>query len=129
MASFALASWGFLAKRPKLYQPLTALGMGMMGMMGRRKGRFRSLPMVGSWTDTRDLPAPQGKTFYKVWRKQRTLTVETKKGNKSQQGKGSEFRVFGFLTIILAPILSAVLVGGYGLLVWMFQLIAGSPTQ
>ena len=98
-------------------------------MVGRRKGRFRSLPMVGSWTDTRDLPAPQGKTFYKVWRKQRTLPVETKMGNKVDQGKGSELRVFAFLTIVLAPILAVVLVGGYGLLVWMFQLIAGPPTQ
>ena len=129
MASFALASWGFLAKRPKLYQPLTALGMRMMGMVGRRKGRFRSLPMVGGWTDTRDLPAPQGKTFHMAWRKRRMLTAKTKMGDKSDQGKGSELRVFAFLTIILAPILSVVLVGGYGLFVWMFQLIAGPPIQ
>ncbi len=129
MASYALASWGFLAKRPKLYQSLTALGMGMMGVMGHRKGRFRSLPMFGAWTDTRDLPAPQGKTFYKAWRKQKMLTVGTKRGNKSNQGKGSELRLFVFLTVVLAPILAVVLVGGYGFLVWMFQLIAGPPTQ
>ncbi len=71
MASYALAGWGFLAKRPKLYQPLTALGMKILGMMGRRKGGFRSLPMVGGWTDTRDLPAPQGTTFHDAWRKRR----------------------------------------------------------
>ncbi len=71
MASYALAGWGFLAKRPKLYQPLTALGMKILGMMGRRKGGFRSLPMVGGWTDTRDLPAPQGTTFHNAWRQRR----------------------------------------------------------
>ena len=98
-------------------------------MVGRRKGRFRSLPMVGGWTDTRDLPAPQGKTFHMAWRKRRMLTAKTKMGNKSDQGKGSELRVFAFLTIILAPILSVVLVGGYGFFVWMFQLIAGPPIQ
>ncbi len=71
MASYALAGWGFLAKRPKLYQPLTALSMKMMAMVGHRKGRFRSLPMAGGWTNTRDLPAPQGETFHNAWRKRR----------------------------------------------------------
>jgi len=71
VAGYALAAWGFLAKRPRLYQPLTALGMKVMGMLGRRKGRFRSVPLVGSWTNTRDLPAPQGETFQNAWRRQR----------------------------------------------------------
>jgi len=71
VAGYALAAWGFLAKRPRLYQPLTALGMKMMGMLGRRKGRFQSVPLVGSWTNTRDLPAPQGETFQNAWRRQR----------------------------------------------------------
>jgi len=71
MAGYALAGWGFLAKRPRLYQPLTALGMKIMGMVGRRKGRFRSLPLAGGWTDTRDLPAPQGETFHNAWHKHR----------------------------------------------------------
>ncbi len=71
MANYALAGWGFLAKRPKLYQPLTALGMKMMGLIGRRKGRFHSMPMASGWTNTRDLPAPQGETFHNAWRKHR----------------------------------------------------------
>jgi L-lactate dehydrogenase complex protein LldF len=71
VAGFALAGWGFLAKRPKLYQPLTALSMKLMAMVGRRKGRFRRLPLLGAWTDTRDLPAPQGETFQNAWRKRR----------------------------------------------------------
>ena len=36
-------------------------------MLGRRKGRFRSLPLAGGWTDHRDFPAPQGKTFQQLW--------------------------------------------------------------
>ncbi|MCP4008656.1 MAG: iron-sulfur cluster-binding protein [Proteobacteria bacterium] len=71
MAGYALAAWGFLAKRPKIYQSLTAVGMKIMGVIGRRKGRFRSLPLAASWTDTRDLPAPQGETFHNAWRRQR----------------------------------------------------------
>jgi nitrate reductase NapE len=41
--------------------------------------------------------------------------------------KRREFRAFLFLTIVLAPVLSVVIVGGYGLLVWMVQLVAGPP--
>ena len=41
--------------------------------------------------------------------------------------KRRELRAFLFLTILLAPLLSVVIVGGYGFLVWMYQLIAGPP--
>jgi nitrate reductase NapE len=44
-----------------------------------------------------------------------------------QPQKRRELRAFLFLTIVLAPVLSVVIVGGYGLLVWMFQLLAGPP--
>ena len=71
VAGYALAGWKFFVKRPRLYQPLTALGMKMMGKLGRRKGRFRRLPMAGSWTRSRDLPAPQGQTFQAAWRNKR----------------------------------------------------------
>ncbi len=39
-----------------------------------------------------------------------------------------ELRTFLFLTVILAPALSAAIVGGYGFLIWMYQLIEGPPT-
>jgi nitrate reductase NapE len=42
--------------------------------------------------------------------------------------KREERRVFLFLVIFLAPILSVVLVGGYGFTVWMLQLFTGPPT-
>ncbi len=41
--------------------------------------------------------------------------------------KRRELRAFLFLTIVLAPVLSVVIVGGYGFLVWMYQLMAGPP--
>jgi len=41
--------------------------------------------------------------------------------------KGREFRGFLFLTVILAPVLSVVLVGGYGFAIWMYQILAGPP--
>jgi nitrate reductase NapE len=38
-----------------------------------------------------------------------------------------ELRSFLFFTIVMAPVLAVVVVGGYGFLVWMYQLIAGPP--
>jgi nitrate reductase NapE len=38
-----------------------------------------------------------------------------------------ELLSFLFLTIVLAPVLSVAIVGGYGFLVWIFQMIAGPP--
>ena len=33
-------------------------------MLGRRRGRFKQLPLAGGWTAARDLPAPEGATFH-----------------------------------------------------------------
>ena len=38
-----------------------------------------------------------------------------------------ELRAFIVLAVVLAPVLAVMIVGGYGLLVWMFQLIVGPP--
>ena len=40
----------------------------------------------------------------------------------------AELRSFLFLTVVMAPILTVMIVGGYGFLVWMVQLINGPPT-
>ena len=62
-----LALWAFFARRPALYQLATGLKMRVLGALGRRKGRFKSLPLADGWTDHRDFPAPQGKTFQQLW--------------------------------------------------------------
>ena len=38
-----------------------------------------------------------------------------------------ELRSFLFLAIVMAPVLAVAIVGGYGFLVWMVQLVAGPP--
>ena len=38
-----------------------------------------------------------------------------------------EWRSFLFFTVVMAPVLAVMIVGGYGLLVWMYQLFAGPP--
>ena len=38
-----------------------------------------------------------------------------------------ELRVFLLLTVVLAPVLAVMTVGGFGFLIWMYQLVAGPP--
>ncbi|MBU2986761.1 periplasmic nitrate reductase, NapE protein [Saccharophagus degradans] len=45
-----------------------------------------------------------------------------------QVEKRQERRMFMFITIVLFPLLSVMLVGGYGLLIWVSQMIWGPPT-
>jgi L-lactate dehydrogenase complex protein LldF len=67
-ARWGLGLWASLASRPDLYRRLTRLGVGLLGRLGRRHGRFANLPFAGGWTRTREMPAPQGKTFQDMWR-------------------------------------------------------------
>ncbi|MGL4315359.1 MAG: periplasmic nitrate reductase, NapE protein [Pseudomonas sp.] len=46
---------------------------------------------------------------------------------ESDGSKVKETRLFLFLVICLFPILSVAVVGGFGFIVWMYQLIAGPP--
>ena len=38
-----------------------------------------------------------------------------------------EWRSFVFLTVVMAPVLATIIVGGYGFVVWMTQLLVGPP--
>jgi L-lactate dehydrogenase complex protein LldF len=66
-ASLPLRLWAQLARRPGLYRLAMRIGMRTLGLLGRRRGRFRTLPLAGGWTRSRDLPAPQGPTFIARW--------------------------------------------------------------
>lgn len=43
----------------------------------------------------------------------------------SPSTRQEEWRTFLFLAVIMAPLLAVAVVGGYGFLVWMFQLLSG----
>ncbi len=59
-----LALWAWFARRPGAYRFATRAAAWVLGLMGRRRGRFHSLPFAGGWTEGRDLPAPEGDTFF-----------------------------------------------------------------
>lgn len=60
---WGLWAWALFAERPALYRLATRIAVAGMSLLGRRRGRFSSLPLAGGWTKWRDFPAPQGGTF------------------------------------------------------------------
>ncbi len=71
LARSGIGAWAFVARRPWLYHILTGLAFSVLGRLGRAKGRFRWLPFAGGWTELRDFPAPEGKTFMSRWRQEK----------------------------------------------------------
>ena len=69
---WGLGAWAWLAKRPKLYRMATALAARVLTNQGHGTGRLASVPLASGWTQYRDLPAPQGKTFHQLWKERRT---------------------------------------------------------
>ncbi len=59
-----LSVWGWFARRPGVYRFATRMAMWGLGALGRKRGKFTSLPLAGGWTEGRDLPAPEGDTFF-----------------------------------------------------------------
>ena len=47
---------------------------------------------------------------------------------RPERAKSSETRAFLFLTVVMAPALAGFVIATYGLLVWIYQMIAGPPT-
>ncbi len=71
VARLGLKLWAFLALRPPLYHFVYAIAAQVLGLLGRRAGSFYNLPFAGGWTATRDLPAPQGRSFQEMWHAQK----------------------------------------------------------
>ena len=42
--------------------------------------------------------------------------------------KKTELKAFLFLTVVLVPALAGLVIGCYGLVVWLYQMVMGPPT-
>jgi L-lactate dehydrogenase complex protein LldF len=59
--------WGRAARYPALYALLSSMGARVLAQMGGSKRLIHYLPLAGSWTKGRDLPAPVGRTFRELY--------------------------------------------------------------
>jgi L-lactate dehydrogenase complex protein LldF len=66
-----LLLWAWLAQRPVLYRLVAETASRLLGWAGKRRGRFRALPLAAGWTAVRDMPAPEGRTFHSRWAERR----------------------------------------------------------
>jgi L-lactate dehydrogenase complex protein LldF len=65
---FALRAWGWLALHPQLYAQAMRLQARVLKSAADERGMIRSLPFASGWTDRRDFPAPEGRTFREMYR-------------------------------------------------------------
>ncbi len=65
-----LALWAWFVRRPALYRTATRLAAWGLSLLGRKQNRLTSLPLAGSWTAGRDLPTPEGDTFFARYARQ-----------------------------------------------------------
>lgn len=68
----ALRAWGWLAARPLLYGAVMRIKARLLKTMADERGMIRSLPFGSGWTDRRDFPAPQGRTFREMYKEARS---------------------------------------------------------
>jgi L-lactate dehydrogenase complex protein LldF len=62
-----LALWSWTAQRPRMYGWLAGAAARFLAVLGGRDASIRKLPGAHAWTEGRDLPAPEGKTFRKLY--------------------------------------------------------------
>src|SRR5690606_3483476 len=69
---YGVGIWAWFAKHPALYGLGARTAVRALAWLGRKEGRLRKLPLAGGWTEGRDLPAPQGRTFQEQWRRRQS---------------------------------------------------------
>lgn len=77
---WAIRGFVNLARRPRLFQWCSSLGVMGMRLFSRR-GWISSMPLTSGWTTCRDLPAPDKATFMSLYRKHGKSGAATNGGN------------------------------------------------
>ena len=66
----ALTAWAWVAQRPTLYALATRIGVRYLNWLAEGRDRIPVLGMAPGWTEGRDFPAPQGRTFREMYKHQ-----------------------------------------------------------
>ena len=64
---FGIAVWSYFVQRPKLYSFAASVGAGFAAWLSGREKLIHKLPGIDGWTDGRDMPAPEGRTFRELY--------------------------------------------------------------
>ena len=64
----AMKLWSLMATRPFFYRIASRIMIRTLKAWARGKGTMSRVPLAGAWTGSKDLPAPQGKTFFESWK-------------------------------------------------------------
>ena len=62
-----LKLWSWFARRPMLYGVASRVGVRALRLLGGSRRSIRHLPFGNGWTEGRDMPAPQGRTFRELY--------------------------------------------------------------
>lgn len=71
-----LKVWAYFAKRAWLYEPLTRLVAAVLSALPLQQRHLGWLPMVRTWTRSKDLPKPEGRTFQQLWAERKRGVTE-----------------------------------------------------
>jgi len=63
--------WAFLARRPRLYRTAANFLARALAWAAMGRGALKHVPFAAGWTSERDLPAPEGRSFFAQYRKQK----------------------------------------------------------
>ncbi len=66
--TFMLRAWAWLALHPNIYALSTRIAVRLMQRAAGHDKLLHNLPGARGWSDGRDFPAPQGKTFRELYR-------------------------------------------------------------
>lgn len=69
---YGLKLWAFFAKRPRLYHPLVTIISKVLHGFAGSSGKLKKIPLLGSWSNSRDFPAPQGQSFQSAWKQKQS---------------------------------------------------------
>ena len=69
----ALRLWAWTAQRPSIYGFAGALGVRLLSWLAGEERLLHKLPGIAGWSNGRDLPAPAGRTFRELYKKQRRV--------------------------------------------------------
>lgn len=69
-----LGAWSIIARRPVLHEIVSRIATRVLGRWSRARKIVARLPLAAGWTESRELPVAEGKTFLEQWRRRPVMS-------------------------------------------------------